>query len=149
LIRVSIWGISDSESESQGLMLLGPGLNLAPRNAREAEVPAAHEQQPCMLPSVADTGSPRPGPGPLAASSLPIHWQRACIKLASSLDAARPAAANRSLGTGCQQTGQILNDAHWHSELWVLRSTFTLKTTDTTLVSVDGGNGQRGALIQL
>jgi hypothetical protein len=36
-------------------------------------------------------------------------------------------------------------------ELWVLRSTLTLKTTDTTLVSVDGGNGQleRGALVHL
>jgi hypothetical protein len=32
---------------------------------------------------------------------------------------------------------------------WVLRSTLTLKTTDTTLVSVDGDNGRRGALIHL
>ncbi len=35
--------------------------------------------------------------------------------------------------------------------LWVLRlglgSTLTLKTTDTTLVSVDGDNGRRGALV--
>ena len=34
-------------------------------------------------------------------------------------------------------------------ELWVLRSTFTLKTTDTTLVSVDGNIGHRGALVPL
>ena len=33
--------------------------------------------------------------------------------------------------------------------MWVLRSTLTLKTTDTTLVSVDGDIGQRGALIHL
>ena len=34
-------------------------------------------------------------------------------------------------------------------ELWVLRSTLTLKTTDTTLVSVDGNIGHRGALVPL
>ncbi len=34
-------------------------------------------------------------------------------------------------------------------ELWVLRSTLTLKTTDTTLVSVDGNIGHRGALTRL
>jgi hypothetical protein len=33
--------------------------------------------------------------------------------------------------------------------LWVLRSTLTLKNTDTTLVSVDGSNGPRGALVHL
>ncbi len=31
-------------------------------------------------------------------------------------------------------------------ELWVLRSTRTLKTTDTTLVSVDGNIGHRGVM---
>jgi hypothetical protein len=35
------------------------------------------------------------------------------------------------------------------NKLWVLRSTLTLKTTDTTLVSVDGDNGPRGALVHL
>ncbi len=34
-------------------------------------------------------------------------------------------------------------------QLWVLRSTLTLKATDTTLVSVDGDIGQRGALVHL
>jgi hypothetical protein len=34
-------------------------------------------------------------------------------------------------------------------KLWVLRSTITLKTTDTTLVSVDGNIGHRGALAPL
>jgi hypothetical protein len=34
-------------------------------------------------------------------------------------------------------------------QLWVLRSTLTLKTTDTTLVSVDGNIGHRGALVPL
>ena len=34
-------------------------------------------------------------------------------------------------------------------ELWVLRSTITLKTTDTTLMSVDGNIGHRGALVPL
>ena len=34
-------------------------------------------------------------------------------------------------------------------ELWVLRSALTLKTTDTTLVSVDGNIGHRGALVPL
>ena len=33
--------------------------------------------------------------------------------------------------------------------MWVLRSTITLKTTDTTLVSVDGNIGHRGALAPL
>ena len=33
--------------------------------------------------------------------------------------------------------------------MWVLRSTITLKTTDTTLVSVDGNIGHRGALVPL
>ncbi len=33
--------------------------------------------------------------------------------------------------------------------MWVLRSTLTLKTTDTTLVSVDGNIGHRGALAPL
>ncbi len=37
----------------------------------------------------------------------------------------------------------------WPSQLWVLRSTITLKTTDTTLVSVDGANDHRGALVHL
>ena len=32
---------------------------------------------------------------------------------------------------------------------WVLRSTLTLKTTGTTLVSVDGDIGHRGALVHL
>ena len=31
-------------------------------------------------------------------------------------------------------------------QLWVLRSTLTLKTTDTTLMSVDGAIGQKGVL---
>jgi hypothetical protein len=35
------------------------------------------------------------------------------------------------------------------SQLWVLRNTLTLKTTDTTLVSVDGDNGPMGALTHL
>ena len=48
--------------------------------------------------------------------------------------------------------------SHWlisyHSmfksnQLWVLRSTLTLNTTDTTLLSVDGDNGPRGALVHL
>jgi hypothetical protein len=34
-------------------------------------------------------------------------------------------------------------------QLWVLRSTITLKTTDTTLVSVDGNIGHRGARVPL
>ena len=34
-------------------------------------------------------------------------------------------------------------------ELWVLRSTLTLKATDTTLVSFDGNIGHRGALTPL
>ena len=34
-------------------------------------------------------------------------------------------------------------------ELRVLRSALTLKTTDTTLVSVDGNIGHRGALVPL
>jgi hypothetical protein len=33
--------------------------------------------------------------------------------------------------------------------LWVLRSTLTLKATDTTMVSVDGNIGHRGALVPL
>ena len=35
------------------------------------------------------------------------------------------------------------------TELWVLRSTVTLKTIDTTLVLVDGDIGPRGALVHL
>jgi hypothetical protein len=34
-------------------------------------------------------------------------------------------------------------------QLWVLRSTLALKTTDATLVSVDGNIGHRGALVPL
>ena len=33
--------------------------------------------------------------------------------------------------------------------MWVLRSTITLRTTDTTLISVDGNIGHRGALVPL
>ena len=33
--------------------------------------------------------------------------------------------------------------------MWVLRSTLTLKATDTTMVSVDGNIGHRGALVPL
>ena len=44
-------------------------------------------------------------------------------------------------------------EANWSllrgGQLWVLRSTLTLKTTDTTLVSVDGNIGHRGALVPL
>ena len=46
-----------------------------------------------------------------------------------------------------------LFEANWSllrgGQLWVLRSTLTLKTTDTTLVSVDGNIGHRGALVPL
>jgi len=38
---------------------------------------------------------------------------------------------------------------YWQCQFWVLRSTLTLKATDTTLVSVDGDNGLRGALVHL
>ncbi len=46
-----------------------------------------------------------------------------------------------------------LFEANWSllrgGQLWVLRSTLTLKTTDTTLVSVDGNIGHRGDLVPL
>ncbi len=46
-----------------------------------------------------------------------------------------------------------LFEANWSllrgGQLWVLRSTLTLKTTDTTLVLVDGNIGHRGALVPL
>ena len=39
------------------------------------------------------------------------------------------------------------SDSEFDIELWVLRSTLTLKTTDTTLMSVDGAIGQKGVLL--
>ena len=46
-----------------------------------------------------------------------------------------------------------LFEANWSllrgGQLWVLRSTLTLKATDTTRVSVDGNVGHRGTLIPL
>ena len=46
-----------------------------------------------------------------------------------------------------------LFEANWSllrgGQLWVLRSTLTLKATDTTMVSVDGNIGHRGALVPL
>jgi len=46
-----------------------------------------------------------------------------------------------------------LFEANWSllrgGQLWVLRSTLTLKATDTTRVSVDGNVGHRGTLVPL
>ena len=57
--------------------------------------------------------------------------------------------------TGGPHSGSTLRaakcelSARRKAKLWVLRSTLTLKTTDTTLVSVDGNIGHRGALVPL
>ncbi len=56
-----------------------------------------------------------------------------------------PAAVRRAAARAAAFSARLCRS----SELWVLRSTLTLKTTDTTLVSVDGNIGHRGALIPL
>jgi hypothetical protein len=59
-----------------------------------------------------------------------------------------PPGHNKSWGFGTPHTYLLSFEANWSllrgGSSWVLRSTETLRTTDTTLVSVDGAIGQKG-----